>query len=821
MPPPARTPQGTGHAGWRHFLERHETFVVVMALLAVALIAFFPLVEGRVLFERDILTYWVAQVESFVGTVAAGSWPVWDPHVSFGQPMLAQPDTQVLYPFTWLNLLLPLRSGYSVFVLFHLVLSGVGLFRLASRLGTSRGGALVAAVVWMLSGPFLSLANVWHHFAGAAWMPWVLEAAESTAAANGQFRHVLRWGLLTGLQVLAGSADTVAMTALCAMALMLPHLLPPAAGHWQSSVRVAGGALLAATLGLGLSAVLWVPTLEVARQSVRWSLPAQIQEYWSLHPLSLLQLGLPLFVVDLPLRPEWRQLLFEGREPFLESVYVGLPALVLAAAAPLGRARRSWLLTAVVLLSTFVALGRHTVFHAAARTLFPPLGILRFPQKAMVAVGLALALLAGLGYDRWASADFWKRGRRFALAIGLAALATAGALGGVLVSAEPLGAALLKPAGEAGASYPELWRPVALQLGLAAVAGAGVFLAALSAARGWWAPRRSAAVAAALVAATLLAAHVTLHPTAPAELIASRSPILGVLKAGPEARLLTYDYGSVPGSDERYLGHGGALLVKYQPRGWSFRAAVAYGLQQYLVPPMAARYGICGSFDVDHRGLYSRELDGLVRFAWTLDAFPAARLRLLQLAGVTHVVALHTAGFESYREVARFASVYAEPIRLLAVPEPRPRCSLVDGVRTVARSTPEALVDPGFDFRREVLLDAGLATRPPGEGQVGECRIVAYRPDHVELEVSARRAALAVILDSFDPGWSARVDGRATPVLRADVAFRALPVPPGRHRVEMEYWPRGLTLGLALSALTAAFVAFAGAVVVRRNLSRR
>ena len=117
---------------------RHEAARAALALVPLAFLTFLPLVLGRVLFERDILTYWLAQVETFVRTVAAGCWPVWDPWVAFGQPMLAQPDTQVLYPFTWLNLVLPLAAGYTVFVLVHLVLSGTGLFRLARLLGAER-----------------------------------------------------------------------------------------------------------------------------------------------------------------------------------------------------------------------------------------------------------------------------------------------------------------------------------------------------------------------------------------------------------------------------------------------------------------------------------------------------------------------------------------------------------------------------------------------------------------------------------------------------------------------------------------------------------
>ncbi len=111
--------------------------------------------------------------------VRGGSWPVWDPYVSFGYPMLANPNTQVLYPPTWISLLLAPETAYATLALAHPAWAGLGLFRLARRLGMSAGGGAVAGAAWVASGPLLSLVNVWHHLAGAAWIPWVFLAAEN------------------------------------------------------------------------------------------------------------------------------------------------------------------------------------------------------------------------------------------------------------------------------------------------------------------------------------------------------------------------------------------------------------------------------------------------------------------------------------------------------------------------------------------------------------------------------------------------------------------------------------------------------------------
>jgi len=63
------------------------------------------------------------------------------------------------------------------------------------------------------------------------------------------------------------------------------------------------------------------------------------------------------------------------------------------------------------------------------------------------------------------------------------------------------------------------------------------------------------------------------------------------------------------------------------------------------------------------------------------------------------------------------------------------------------------------------------------------------------------------------------VDGRPAPLLRANVAFRAVAVPAGRHVVDMVYRPTAALVGLVVSGITlAALVVAFTAPFVRRRL---
>ena len=52
-----------------------------------------------------------------------------------------------------------------------------------------------------------------------------------------------------------------------------------------------------------------------------------------------------------------------------------------------------------------------------------------------------------------------------------------------------------------------------------------------------------------------------------------------------------------------------------------------------------------------------------------------------------------------------------------------------------------------------------------------------------------------VLTDQYDPGWRATVDGISTRIYRTDYLFRGIPLPPGRHRVELTYRPSSMIYG--------------------------
>jgi hypothetical protein len=758
------------------------------------------LFEGGVFYVRDIHLVWVPQVEAFVRAIAAGSWPVWDASLGFGQPLLADPSAQVLYPPTWLNLVLRPWTYYTAFAFGHVLFSGAGLYALARRWELSPAASFLASAAWVLSGPFVSLVDLWHHFAGAAWMPLVVLAGDRALEQPGG-RRTLGFALALAAQVLAGSADMCLLTGLVVGGLLATRHVEWRRGRGRANAARLAVAAAAVLLAGGLTAPLWLSALDVVSRAARLSLPATMRTYWSVHPLSLLEVLVPGLWTTLPLAPSLRAALFESREPFLRSLYLGLPVLALAGAGfALSDHPRRRLLGSLGLLAVLLALGRHTPFYGVATFVLVPLRIVRYPVKAMVLAAFAVALLAGLGFEAWRTRTPWPR-RRAALAVValpllLAVLACAAALALRLVPGR-FGPLVLDAA--AGAAPPGVvFAGTALRL--AAAGALAVVAAALAAAR-LRAPRAAGWLAAALAVAALgdLAVyHRRPNPVAPRDLYTHRPEVLEALGPPGEARVYVYDY-SAPGKSERYLGRAAPYALHREPEGWPPDASAALAMQMYLAPQAAGRWGVSESYDIDYRGLYSTPLDQLTRVLREVERTPV-HTRLLRMAGVTRVVSLHAQGFEELALVRAVAGLFPEPIRVFAVPDPLPHAYAVaghrpgDGVAGLG-----VLLDPSFDPRREVVLPEGpgAPVEDPADAPIGTVRVVERRADRVRLEADLARPGYVVLLQTFDPGWRAAVDGRPAGVLPANVVFCGVRVGDGRHVVEYVYRPRPLYWGLA------------------------
>jgi len=155
----------------------------------------------------------------------------------------------------------------------------------------------------------------------------------------------------------------------------------------------------------------------------------------------------------------------------------------------------------------------------------------------------------------------------------------------------------------------------------------------------------------------------------------------------------------------------------------------------------------------------------------------------------------------------------AESFRVLRDEQAQPRAILRPRSQAVYRDsypgqTPVQIMSAaGFNPRTTYLIegipaptDAAQLRAAGANAQAGApADLEDLGPNAVRISATATEPSYLVLHDFYHRGWNAYVDGQRTPVLIADALFRAVPLEPGAHVVELRFEPLSHVVGAALS----------------------
>jgi len=461
--------------------RRGAAWLVPALLMALPFVWFWRGTIGHVLLaDDDALAIFFPMRRLFAEQVAAGVLPLWNPRVFSGMPFFAAMQTSMLYPPTWLFLVLPPVAAMNLLVIGHFAGAALGAYGYARTIGCGHVAAGFSGLVFTFGGFMVAHMGNIPLFQGLPWMPVALIAIE-------RLRHRLRLrdGLLgtaaIALALLTGHPHIPAYTAMVAALYVAFFAIfdPPCTGRW----RWTGAVVLAIAAGLAIAAVQLVPGAEVAAQSARPAMPYDDFVSFALPARQLPMLVFPFLFGGGPGVPYWGEWLFHelAGSP-------GIVPLMLAVAAVAGFRTepliRFW--TLLALWSLLLALGgslplARLMYHVPVYNLF------RAPVRNLAAFDLAVAVLAAIVLDRLA-VPRWRR----ALAAGaIAMLAVLVAIAAVAVTAGtawwgdlaaqngkgPLDAALQASLSIRGGA---LWLPVSI-----GIVGAALACAQAARPRGW------------------------------------------------------------------------------------------------------------------------------------------------------------------------------------------------------------------------------------------------------------------------------------------------------------------------------------------------
>jgi hypothetical protein len=141
--------------------------------------------------------------------------------------------------------------------------------------------------------------------------------------------------------------------------------------------------------------------------------------------------------------------------------------------------------------------------------------------------------------------------------------------------------------------------------------------------------------------------------------------------------------------------------------------------------------------------------------------------------------------------------------RLVEIDDAEPRASVVPSWTVVSgeRAALDVVLEPGFDPAAVAVLETEPGSTPAVDGPDGTATYREASPEDVRIEAEAPVPSILLVRNAWDEGWSATLDGRSVPVLRADGFLQAIALPPGRHDVRLTYREPAIGTGLALSGI--------------------
>jgi hypothetical protein len=751
-------------------------------------------------FARDFYTHFLREL---------GSFPLWNPLLFGGLPFVDGMHGDIFYPVSLALIFLDPARAWGWKLVLHVFLAGCFTYLWLRGIGAKQASALFGGLIYMLGAHLVSLVYPGHDgkLFVAALTPLVFWFAERAVSRRG----------LPDFAFFALGVTLLLLTAHMQLAYfavwgVTVYFLFRLVQIWRRErrpgtvARLFGLFALAGLAGTAAAAVQLVPPylyLNSWSHRVEKTVDAEAErgyEYatsWSLHPEEAAGLVVPEFPGDNISTPDGRQNnTYWGRNPFkLNAEYAGLVPLLLVPLLFLRRRDpRAWFFVGLGAVSLLFALGATTPIFRVFYHLVPGVKLFRAPSTIVFLLGLSIATLGALGLERFLEAgreepDTGRRVRRYlwgaVAALGLLTLlASSGALLGIWQTI----------------LYPGIppQKQAALATNLAAIKlGFGIaFLLALLVAAAWEALARGMIGRhVALVALVLLAAAdlyrvgrdfvtgtVALNEVAVDPALYQADPTIHFLQGRQEA-----------GEVFRVLDLG----------AYGTNVLAIHGLEQ-----VAGHHG-------NEIGRYRNLVGGD-----NVENVAASELRLLDLVNAAYLVSPQPIQAPGFTEVFRGTRslVYRNENVL-------PRAFLVGTTEVVAdEDAVSRILARDFDFHQTAALAESLPAGTRIEASpVGDVEWTTRANDRVALRVRSDRPALLVITENFYPAWQARVDDVPAPILRADYAFRAIPIPAGEHEVTLTYESGVLRASAFLSGgmlVLLLGVGIAGSLMRRRQRPR-
>jgi hypothetical protein len=698
-----------------------------------------------------------------------GTLPFWSVRMGLGVPLVAESHVAAFYPPNLLLYrLLDVSTAYRFSMWVHYLALVATTYLLGRSMGVAPWGSALGAVAFTLCGfqTIHSSHEPFYHL--MPYLPLALAIAERWLA-TGRAVWMSLLAFVLGLQWTLGHFQIQMWTSGLVVLLGVWH-----AAFDGKKWRRTCGTVVAAGLAMGLAAIQLGLSWQFATLVNQTGRSVDELSFYSFPPAHWFELALPRPVRELRLGAEDPYWLVQGTTGFEAALYVGTIPLFFAIAGycrrPAGHSAVLWRLLAP--LGFALATMPRWWPEGYARLLdMPGLGYFRVPARYTLLTSLGLSLIAGEGFDRTISAI------RFRVGL-IAAVSFAGcaAVAAWLWSLRPdvhLNWTIQ------GAAVGVVWGALAWLLALLCV------LAWRTNRLGPWLPLAAASIELGILF------HFGTTQWGWSIRIPEQSPVLSELAREPNLGLIGGELANLPlwitaGTADPYIGFAHPDITR-----------ILVALQKRLLRAEPA--------------------------STPSDAQTNILRRWLRRCRVTHLVAHGEAPRALGAELGRWRDPALDRVVYRRPDEPLVR---VWSIVRLEQPFPEAHVAAYAQIspdRRNLLDRLSLYDDVDRAWFLSEDQIPGRPPAHASRLVSWNGSIAVVAHDgpcdliitrTFDPGWSARIDGGPEqPVLRVNGGLQAVRLQnSGTSHVALQYRPPRLALWATISLGSAAILIVMAAV---------
>lgn len=772
-------------------LDRKDLSYLTMLLLLTVI--FF----GKIIFGSrnvvlsspicDIRTEFFACRYFAFHNLAQGILPLWNPYVLSGTPFMAGLESALFYPFNFLYLFLPTHLAINYTIILHLFLSGIFFYYFIRYLNIERFPSFISSLVYMFAAT-----QVCHIYAGhltvlstIIWIPLLFLFLEKYFRED-RFLYIILAGIVLALQILAGYIQVTFYTIIGLFFYFLFRVVVLYREKRRAKllVRHSLAFILLVAIGLLLSALQLIPTLELVQHSIRQANAYEFCTSFSFPPENLITFFIPeIFGNNISLT-------YWGRCNFWEMcAYLGILPLILTLIAIIFRRDKyTFFFTGLAILCIVLALGKHIPLFKFLYSYVPGFNLFRGNSKFIFLTTFSLATLSAFGIQSLLKRDSsQKRGYlRFSLVLLIITIILALGLGFFLLWES---------------NHPSLWRKI--------LEGSASLKRDPALPLDFHNPQVVTSVSSLAsesilkFLAFLIAGVLLFFLYARRVFKENIAKVLIFLLVISDLWLFGLKYlVTFPVKDNFYS----QKVVNFLANDSDYYRILT------VEEPLLNRGMIHGIANVAGSGgnpirwynefinfSQERPLEEM-QTVMLLRKFPPS----LNLLNLKYLLLPLGQKVEDPRPTLTFSN---SEVHIYQNKDFLPRAYVVHRTKVIPDrdSIFKEMGRATFNPRDYVILEdnsAPVLTTNFSKGKDALPQITEYVPNRVTIKATLFEKGYLVLTDTYYPGWKVYVDGREQEIYKANYIQRAVYLKPGKHTIEFIYFPRSFRIGLWLSFFT-------------------